>query len=92
MVGGGRRGGGRGVRGRTRVLHATAAQVLWHAQQVVARVAMVLGKEAQKVVMLVSTSLAGRRGHQVVEVGRGRRTHPLAPVQAKAVHVWQLKS
>ena len=57
----------------------------------VTRVVM-LRKEAQKVVLLlVSATLAGRRGHKVVQVG-WRRTHPLAPVQPKSVHVRQLKS
>ena len=88
VVGGRRGGGGWGVGGRARVFHA--AKVLRHAQQVVARV-VVLRKEAQEVVLLVAPTLAGRRGHQVVKVGR-RRTHPLAAVQAKPVHVWQLKS
>ena len=84
VVGGRRGGGGRGVGGRARVLHA--AQVLRHAQQVVTRV-VVLGKEAQEVVLLlIVATLAGRRGHQVVQVG-WRRTHPLAPVQPKSVHV-----
>ena len=41
---------------------------------------VVFGKESQEVVLLVAATLAGRRGHQVVEVG-GRRTHPLAAVQ-----------
>ena len=84
MIGRRRGGGGRGVGGRARVLHA--AQVLRHAQQVVTRV-VVLGKEAQEVVLLlIVATLAGRRGHQVVQVG-WRRTHPLAPVQPKSVHV-----
>ena len=77
MIGGRRGGGGRGVGGCARVFHA--AQVLRHAQQVVTRV-VVFGKESQEVVLLVAATLAGRRGHQVVEVG-GRRTHPLAAVQ-----------
>ena len=91
VVGGRGGGGGRGVGGRARVLHA--AQVLRHAQQVVARV-VVLWEEAQEVVMLllVVATLAGRRGHQVVQVGSWRRTHPLAPVQTKSVHVRQLRS
>ena len=88
MVGGCRGGGGRGVRWRARIFHV--AKVLRHAQQVVPRV-MVFREEAQEVVLLlVPSTLAGRRGHQVVKVG-GRRTHPLTSVKAKPIHVWQLK-